>query len=238
VRTLALETASQPGSLALLDGERLLADVRLPGQKSTAQALFPALQLMLKDAGWQPADVKLVAATSGPGSFTGLRIGMAFAKTWAYARDCQALGVATLDVLAAQAETEARMLWTVLDAQRGQLFAARYERANAGDEWDCVQPVAILDRRQWLEQLTDGCAVSGEGLTPLLPQLSSPATAQPRVVVVARACWSLSASTVGRLAQRRFLAGERSDFWRLRPQYYRKSAAEEKLEARTTPPAP
>jgi len=85
VRILALETSDTAGSAALLDGERLLAEKLLAQGQRSARALAPAVRELLTDAGWQPKDVELVAVTVGPGSFTGLRVGVTTAKAFAYA---------------------------------------------------------------------------------------------------------------------------------------------------------
>src|SRR5687768_12135976 len=103
MRILALETSGLSGEVALLEGERVIAEQWLdPGQR-TARSLAPGMKQILQTAGWQPRDVQLVAVTIGPGSFTGLRVGVTAAKTLAYAVGCEVMGVDTLEVIAAQA---------------------------------------------------------------------------------------------------------------------------------------
>jgi tRNA threonylcarbamoyladenosine biosynthesis protein TsaB len=194
----------------------------------TAQMLAPAMQQTLSNAGWTPQDVRLVAVTIGPGSFTGLRIGVTTAKTFAYAVGCEAMGIDTLEVIAAQAPLGGgegnRSLWAVLDAQRGQLFAAKFAMRLVGAEsgWAVVQPAAILDADEFLAGLVTGDTVTGSGLSRLIDRL-------PRdVAVVDSSQWQPRAATVGKLAWHDYQLGGRDDFWTLAPRYLRPSAAEEK----------
>src|SRR5215813_11089947 len=110
MRILAIETSGRHGSIATLCGEAealsVVGQTMLNAEQRTAQALAPALRSLLSEAGWRPDSVELVAVAVGPGSFTGLRIGVTTAKTLAYAVGCQAIGVHTLLAIAAQAPTD------------------------------------------------------------------------------------------------------------------------------------
>src|SRR5258707_1343424 len=133
MKILALETSGTAGSVAALEGEQLLKTAALDPVQRTARTLAPAIRDLLKQVGWRPADVQLVAVTAGPGSFTGLRLGVTTAKTFAYAVGCQVLGVNTLEVIASQSPPECSLLEVVLDAQRQQLFAAALDRGPSGE---------------------------------------------------------------------------------------------------------
>ncbi len=100
VRILALETTETIGSVAAASDDKLLAELQLNPQQRSAASLAPALQDLLKMVGWRPGDVQLVAVTIGPGSFTGLRVGVTTAKTFAYAVGAEVLGVDTLQAIA------------------------------------------------------------------------------------------------------------------------------------------
>ena len=82
---------------------RVIGQRVLPEKSRTAQALVPAIRSQFDAAGWKPTDVQLIAVTQGPGSFTGLRVGITTAKTFAYAVSAQVIGVNTLLALAEQA---------------------------------------------------------------------------------------------------------------------------------------
>ena len=227
---LALETSSQAGSVALLDGQvaglsdNVLSQRLLPSDQRSAQSLAPAIAQVLAEAGKRPGDVGLVAVTIGPGSFTGLRVGATTAKTFAYAAGCECLGVDTLEVIAVQVplgKQSAGELHAVLDAQRKELFLARFR-------WHGGIPVRLEENRivpadQWLAGLTPGTTVTGTGINRLIDRLPAGVIAAPELHRDPQAV------AVGRLAWRDYQAGRRDDLWKLAPKYLRTSAAEEKV---------
>jgi tRNA threonylcarbamoyladenosine biosynthesis protein TsaB len=223
MKILALETSGQSGSVALFDGKTIVGELSFPLDERNAKTLAPAVQELLGSAGWRPSEIRLVAVAVGPGSFTGLRIGVTTAKTFAYAVRAEVIGVNTLEVIAAQAPPDVNRLAVVLDAQRQQVFAAEFARGSAGD-FECVSDTAIVDNGIWLAKLDQSVAVSGPAIEKLGARLPA------GIVVVARECWTPRAATVGDLGWRLHQVGQRDDLWRLVPQYFRRSAAEEKLE--------
>ena len=194
----------------------------LSSDERTAQSLAPALRKLLADTGWPPQSVELVAVTVGPGSFTGLRIGATTAKAFAYAVKADVIGVNTLDALATQAPPSSQPLWTILDAQRQELFAARFiPDGNGSLKTD--RETTIIAEDKWLAELQAGDRVTGTALSRLAHRLPSEVTPVPE------AQWQPTAEAVGRVAWRAYQSGQRDDLWKLAPHYYRASAAEEKL---------
>lgn len=122
MKILALETSGMSGEVALLDDYHLIASEPVPPRTSTTMA--PAIQRLLSRTGIQAIDLGLVAVTIGPGSFTGLRVGVVTANTLAYAIRCNLAGVDTLDAIASQAGRDG---WAYLNAYRGEVFAAQYQ---------------------------------------------------------------------------------------------------------------
>ncbi len=229
VRILALETAKQPGSIALLEGARPVAQCELAKDGRTTRTLIPAIHSQLAGLGWNVNDLELVAVSQGPGSFTGLRVGITVAKTLAYAIGANVMGIDTLAVIARQSNcsvTESKTLWTVMDAQRQQLFCARYERDVAGD-WQLAEPSHVIGIEAWLEQIQAGHVVSG----PLVDKVRS--RIHPQAIVEDAANFAPRATTVGELAAEAFQQGRRDDLWGLIPNYLRLSAAEEKRAAQS-----
>lgn len=230
IRILALETSGRIGSVALLEARggaaRVLEESSLPAEVRTARSLIPEIDRLLRAHGWAPSDIELVGATTGPGSFTGLRIGVVAAKTLAYACGAKLVGVHTLaalaePVLAEKAGTFAR-LWTVLDAQRQELFAACFDGAARRGTELRTPATEVIAIDAWLTQLAPGDAVIGPPAAKLAPRLPG------GVSVLASGGAAPSAAAVGRLA---FEAYERGEFvppLELVPNYYRRSAAEEK----------
>ncbi|MBA4017460.1 MAG: tRNA (adenosine(37)-N6)-threonylcarbamoyltransferase complex dimerization subunit type 1 TsaB [Pirellula sp.] len=227
MRILALETSGLGGSVALFDdATATLNSVELkPGQRS-AQALAPAIQNALTATSWLPTDVESIAVTVGPGSFTGLRIGVTTAKTLAYALDAALIGVNSLDVLACAVPTGSARLWAVLDAHRGQLFAASY-RTDSDGCWqreDATTECSLPTVDDWLAQLQPGEIVTGPILARLKARLPTGVIAAPEVL------WQPQAAYVANVGARLFAQGHRDDLWNLVPYYGRLSAAEEKRD--------
>jgi tRNA threonylcarbamoyladenosine biosynthesis protein TsaB len=228
VLTLAFDTSSLAGSVALLDGPDVLAERTLDPSRRSAQTLAPAIALLLERHRVPARKVGLVATTNGPGSFTGLRVGVTTAKTWAYATGGAVIGLSTLAVIARQVPSELRLtaneVQTVLEAQRKELYVGRFH----GTRCERLAADAIVPAEAWLSSLTPGTVVAGSGLVRLLDKLPT------GVVVVPQPRWEPRAATVGRLAWLEYERGRRDDLWTLAPVYLRPSYAEEKISGQAT----
>lgn len=221
MRILALETSGMSGSIAVFDcGEAALERALDPARRA-ARTLAPAIRDLLREVGWRPTDVLLVAVATGPGSFTGLRIGVTTAKTFAYAVGAEVLGVNTLEAIALAAPQEFSPLHVVMDAQRGEQFAATFARDESG-RVSFGTPTHVVAAQVWLATLAPGEFVAGPGLEKLSDQLPAGVSAVPREF------WTPRASAVAALALEHHAAGKRDDVFQLTPNYYRQSAAEEK----------
>ena len=225
MRLLAIETTGLAGSVAALDDGNLLAELDLPPDQGSSQSLAPALGGLLATVGWRPKEVQAVAVVAGPGSFTGLRVGVTTAKTFAYAVRAEVLALDTLEVIAAAAPPEVTRLSVAVDAQRGQVVAADFVRASDG--WMHPTGAAqLLDVEAWWAGLAPGSFVAGPVLRQLIERLPA------QLVALDKEYWFAKAAAAGRLAARLFAAGQRDDLWGLVPRYSRPSAAEEKWQAK------
>lgn len=244
---LAFDTSGLYGSAALLDGPRLLAERILPTDRRSAQTLAPAIAELLASQPVTAKQIRLVATTFGPGSFTGLRVGITAAKTFAYAAGAEVLGISTLAAIAhgiqphqpgpnLTAEIMTREIHAILDAQRKELFIGRFTtNSTATDNEYNLHPLTrladdtIISADDWLASLQPGTIVAGAGLERLQDRLPpgiivDPNSRQPRAAVI------------GQLALRDYQAGRRDDLWKLAPLYLRPSYAEEKA-AKSAPPS-
>jgi tRNA threonylcarbamoyladenosine biosynthesis protein TsaB len=217
--------------VAALDDERPLAEQPLPPHQRSAQSLVPTIDAVLAQVGWEPRQIELVAVTSGPGSFTSLRIGVSTAKALAYAAEARIVGINTLEAIARRAAAElaasgnvgSTSIAAILDAQREQLFAAVFRRTPTGQfEWQT--PTAVIDEHVWLDGLTPGDIVTGPGLKRLADRLPT------GVVALDSGFWSPTAAVVGQLGFESFVAGRLDEVFQLVPQYFRRTAAEEQWE--------
>ncbi len=221
LRILALETSGLTGGVAVAIDDKVLAEIDLEPRQRSAQSLAPAIKAILEQIGWRPRDVGLVAVTVGPGSFTGLRVGAATAKVFAYATKGEVLGISTLEVIAAAAPRQFERLSVGIDAQRGDVVAQDFHRGPACG----LEPLGadrLVPLADWLTGLRPGFAVSGS----VLKKWTGPFP--PGIEVVPSEFWQPTAANVARLAYSDYRAGRRDDPWRLLPVYSRPSAAEEK----------
>lgn len=234
---LAFDTSGFAGSVAVLEGPVALAEITLDSDRRSAQTLAPAIFELLRSRAIAPGAIGLVATTVGPGSFTGLRVGVTTAKTFAYAVRAEVIGVSTLEAIAAELLPKqvghAREIHAVLDAQRKELFVGRFQAEAIDDDspdrcgrllLSRAEPDVIMSEENWLAALTPDAIVTGTGLKRLLSRL--PAT----ITVATGEQWQPRAATVGKLALSHYARGQRDDLWTLAPVYLRPSYAEEKAK--------
>jgi tRNA threonylcarbamoyladenosine biosynthesis protein TsaB len=221
VRILALETSTGRGSIALLNQAELLEQSVLPPTQRTAQTLAPAIDQACRRVGWSPSSIDLVALTKGPGSFTGLRIAVTAAKTFAYFARADLIALSTLDVLVHQLPDRESVACALMDAQRRQFFASVYRRGE-DRRWETISACQVLDHDQLTDLLPPGAVLTGPAVAKLdLHAWANHRRADP-------AAWFPQAATVGLVAWHSYQAGRRDDLLRLTPDYYRPSYAEEK----------
>ncbi len=244
MRVLALETSGRHGSIAILKGQsdgaaQVVDQLSLAAVPRTAESLLPAIGEILDQADWPPRSIQLVSVITGPGSFTGLRVGVTTAKTFAYAANSELVGIHTLTALAmpvpgffsqpgfpgqpmiSSQRSGSRRLGAILNAQRQELFAACYESAGSVGTAPATR---VLSISAWLGLLQPGDQVVGpplENLASRLPQ---------GVETVPKRWWQPDAVSVGQLGIILALQANQVQPMELVPQYYRQSAAEEKAD--------
>ena len=126
----AFETSAKAGSVALMDENRLLGESYCNTGLTHSQTLLQMGQDLLKSCGFTAQDVTAVAVAAGPGSFTGVRIGVAAAKGFSWARELPCLGVSTLEAMALNLGTYEGIVCPVMDARRSQVYNALFEAKN------------------------------------------------------------------------------------------------------------
>jgi tRNA threonylcarbamoyladenosine biosynthesis protein TsaB len=219
-RLLILETSGRSGHVALAEGPVLRDTRRLDEARRHARDLAPTVAELLRAAGWRPRDLHAVLVSRGPGSYTGLRVGIMSAKALAYAAGCAVLGIDTFAAIAAQAPPEATALDVLADAQQDRVYVQRFERSGA--EWQAASALDIVPATDWLAGRGEHVWVSGPGLRVIGARLPSGSR------VVADPQWDPMPESLLRLGLARYEAGERDDLWALEPLYARPSSAEEK----------
>ena len=249
---LAIETSSRTASVALSQQDQVVAELHMPAGKRTAAWLAVAVRDLLQQCEIAPQKLEAIALSHGPGSFTGLRIGVTFAKVFAYTlQESQprsdesvnlenkphVIPVNTLEVVAAQAETGTpSVIHAVMDAGRNEVFHASFQLlASEEHAAHSTAPTRSM-RSKSLGQQTPTCIAqppelaarikTGEYVvgngTPLL-EGHFPAG----VNIVSESRWQPHAATVSHVAWQRFWTGDFGDVWQLAPAYLRPSYAEE-----------
>ena len=170
MQLLAIETTAKNGTLAAADDDRIIRATQLNPDQRSAQSLAPGIAALLAAVGWRPRDVHLVAVAVGPGSFTGLRVGVATAKVFAYTVGADVIGVNALEAIALAAPEDVQRVETVIDAQRGDVVAQGFER-DAVQVWRPVGGSRVVSHAAWIESLPAGSVVSGPGLEKCIGDL-------------------------------------------------------------------
>jgi tRNA threonylcarbamoyladenosine biosynthesis protein TsaB len=203
---LALDTTHEYGSIALGGRDEVL----LHAPAGFAHVLYPHLDEMLHRNGVALADIDCFAAASGPGSFTGVRVGLACVKGLAEAVGRPAVAVSNLEALASFGAAPLRA--AVLDARRGEVYGAVYDC-----EGGVVVPEMVAKLPEWLAALPDGVEFVSTDFTAFGDGMpAAPRVTAPRAL----------AAAIARIAARRFARGEACDPAALDANYVRRSDAE------------
>ncbi|MGE5576239.1 MAG: tRNA (adenosine(37)-N6)-threonylcarbamoyltransferase complex dimerization subunit type 1 TsaB [Syntrophothermus sp.] len=223
MRVLGIDTSTMVGSVALVNDGRLEGEYTLNVRRTHSERLMPALARVMEDAGVDASQIDGVAVAIGPGSFTGIRIGVAGAKGLAYALDKPVTGISTLDAMAFGIGLAATLICPLLDAKRGQVYTAIYQGLGRPDapprrltEYLASDIKEILGR---LSALGGEVVFSGDGVEPNLQaiedHLGKRAGIAPHTIGTMRAGW------VAQLGMLRLVEGSRDDAFSLLPLYVR-----------------
>ncbi|MCX8138400.1 MAG: tRNA (adenosine(37)-N6)-threonylcarbamoyltransferase complex dimerization subunit type 1 TsaB [Gemmataceae bacterium] len=222
---LLIETSGRTGQVGLARrGEVILSRLLDPSRRH-ARDLTPAVVELLQQAGIAPAACAGVMVSLGPGSFTGLRVGVMSAKTFAYATGCALRAVPTFAAVAEQAPPRCTPLWVVADALRGHAYAQLFQRSDHG--WEAQTELLLLPWEQWRSHVAAEAFVSGPGALQAAEHwpelaLTPPETHHPTL-------------------QGLYAAGSRmpdlsrSELFALEPLYIRPSYAEEQRRPASSP---
>ncbi|MGH2501281.1 MAG: tRNA (adenosine(37)-N6)-threonylcarbamoyltransferase complex dimerization subunit type 1 TsaB [Ktedonobacterales bacterium] len=167
---LAIDTSTHYASLALADGEALLAELNWRVGQRQGSELLERTRWLLREQGIVMSELTAVAVALGPGSFNGVRVAVATAKTLAFALGVPLYGVPTLDVIAWGARLAAQPIWALLDAGRGEVYAARYDSASPRPIWapqtdaddGASEPYCITTPQALAERIRTPVVFSGE----------------------------------------------------------------------------
>lgn len=219
---LAIETSTPRSSVALVAHDGVVAGTHLGVPRRHGEFVAPAIEFCLQQAGRTVDDVTGVAAGTGPGLYTGLRVGLVTAQTFAMARGLPVVGMCGLDVLAFQARHVRRSVVAALDARRGEVFWARYQPVPGGVQRDGELQVGRPEElAAELQSTAEECLVIGDGAQRYREQLEE--LQHVEVAVDGRA--EPDAADLGTLAVPRFVREETQRPGELLPVYLRHADA-------------
>ena len=228
--TLGIETSGLAGLVALRRDGLLLEERELEHtRRRHAQTLILELQTLLRTHRLSPNDVDIVGVSHGPGSFTGLRVGIVVAKTFAYATSCRLIAVDTFAAIAEAADESVTSLSVVSDAQRQQLFIGEFVRSESSQLFERTSAISITDADAWCMSLADRATPHFAIAGPVLSRLQE--SLPPEARQLPEPDWQPKAAAVAAIANRLAAAGQFADPFDLEPFYLRKSSAEEKRDA-------
>jgi tRNA threonylcarbamoyladenosine biosynthesis protein TsaB len=233
---LAIETSGRTGSVAIALGEQMLSEAYFSGPMRHSAEIFPAVHKLLERFSRKPKEIEHIYISVGPGSFTGLRIAVALAKTMHLANAAKIIAVDTLDVIAANAtdyisdfacatpdKKEDKVkgltrLATILDAKRGQFFIAAYQNEQGG--WKKTMPDCLMTDGQFIENCGGKSRpvwLLGEGLVYHKDKFKADG-----IRFLDEKYWNPRAEKVHLLGWQKALAGQFADPLTLQPTYLRR----------------
>jgi tRNA threonylcarbamoyladenosine biosynthesis protein TsaB len=233
VLVLALDTSSPSGSLAVLRDEKVVGVVSTATAEVYSSRMFRELDFLLGELSLRMEEFELFAVAAGPGSFTGLRVGLAAVKGWAEVYRKPIAAVSALEAVAAQGRYSAALIAPVLDARRGQLYFGLYRRAAGGAPGESR---LVLDGEEYVMMPVEffealGKRVGGAEFAIVTPQaeLFSGVVSQNEIAnlrAVVEPASAVLAPFIGQLGFRQAQRGALADPLTLDANYVRRTDAE------------
>ncbi|MFK7777616.1 MAG: tRNA (adenosine(37)-N6)-threonylcarbamoyltransferase complex dimerization subunit type 1 TsaB [Gimesia sp.] len=229
---LGIETSGRYGSIAIYSGQQIIAQIELQKQgKRHAQTLVSEVKKLLDQLKITPNQITAVGVSRGPGSFTGLRIGTTFAKTFGYVTGCPILGIDTFEAIALNCPSEVSETYVISNAQRGDLFVGKYVKSS-DNRWQITDEIRVREITEFCRSLEVGNTINGPGIDLLEsssliecrlldPEFRQPDAAKVSIITanILQKCQSDDKDSL-------------NEVWDLTPFYLRKSSAEEKWDAK------
>ena len=224
MKLLAFETSAKAGSVALLDNETLLAESYQNTGLTHSQTLLTMAEELLRSCGLTPSDVEAVAVAAGPGSFTGVRIGVAAAKGFAWGGETPLYGVSTLEAMALGLGVYDGYVLPVMDARRSQVYNAVFH-CQGGSLRRCTEDraISLAELGAEIKNFKEPIFLVGDGSILCYNTLKETV---PTLVLPPEHRMHQRAAGVGLAALAMCARGETGDAASLQPNYLRLSQAE------------
>lgn len=216
-------------SVSIVDDSKLLGEITFNYKKQHSTILMPMIDKLLKSLELRVSDVDAVACASGPGSFTGLRIGAATAKGLCHGAGKPIIGVPTLDGLAFNMAYSKGIICPVMDALRNNVYTAMYKwQGDSLFKFEDYMAVSIDELIEKLDSYNESITFLGDGIfvhrERIIDRLKEKAMFAPVHLNMQKA------SSIGAIALKRLKDGDVDDYFTFAPFYLRKSQAEREYE--------
>ncbi len=236
MKTVGIETSGKIGSVAICDGDEVVAERSFEKGMLHGKELVPAIKLIFDENSLKPADIDLIAVDVGPGSFTGVRVGITCAKTLSYVLNRPVIDVVSLDAIVQNVELDAGIenVCVVLDARRNRVYSCFYgvtlsgnvgHDVNCRNKWARRSELLLVSVDEIIDRLTDGALVLGDGASSYLDFFE-----KKNVLIDKDSLDIARASNVAFLGKRAYLEGRRCDLKSISPVYMQRPEALEHLE--------
>jgi len=222
MRILALDTATKSCSVAIVDDQSILAESTSVSAQTHTIHLIEMVQKVVDMSGLKLSEIDGFAVGRGPGSFTGLRIGISTIKALAIATGKPVVGVSNLDALAMQVAISSNMICPLMDARKGEVYFSLYRYENGNLQKIVPAQLSTLDKV--LSAINTACVFIGEGARIYQQKINEKVGPSASFAVPIQN--TIRASTIGRLSVNRFKQENTDDVVMLTPEYIRKSDAE------------
>ena len=228
MKILGIDTSSMAASVAVIEDNKLICEYTINTKKTHSQKLMPMIENMLKLSDLDIKEIDAIAICVGPGSFTGLRIGMATAKAMAHVNNIPLIGVNSLEILGANMDLCNRNICSILDAQRNQVYMNKYILKD--DKITELEEISIKPIDELLEEISssnEDWVLVGEAVYKYKEKIEEISN----ITIPSPANNITKASTLCFVARDKMLAnGQVYNCYNINPMYIRKSQAEEQYE--------
>jgi tRNA threonylcarbamoyladenosine biosynthesis protein TsaB len=231
VLVLGIDSATPVSTVALADSEKLVAEIFYNTQKTHSERLMPMIDNMLKEVHLQITDIDGFAVAIGPGSFTGLRIGLATIKGLAHVLQKPLVGIPTLDGLAYNVQGVSGIICPILNARKNEVYTALYNGKTMDllTEYLAVSPEKLLEIvRETMGETYEDVIMLGDGV-PLFKEFFMEKLGE-RLKFVSAASNLPRAAQIAQLGVEKLKNGKEDSLMNLKPYYIRKSEAEVRIQ--------
>lgn len=227
MRILAVDTSSAVASCAIVDGEKLVCEEILNNGLTHSQTIMPMIESVMKRSGLETSDIDLFAAVTGPGSFTGLRIGVSAVKALAHAANKPCAAVSTLEAMAYNLPFCDKLIVPIMDARRGEVYNGVYRFENGRfTEVRAARALSIEECCEDIKSLGSDAVFLGDGL-PVFRERITGMLGDKAYFAPANLNAQMAASAAVLAKDKDYI-----NYTKLAPVYLRKSQAERERETK------